>query len=89
MNLARLSSMQKRLKHWSLLLEQIKDDSLRQELASTLEAYKATLARCWKAEQFTQEDEVELGDLERRIMKLHELARFAGIGSAVAEHCEK
>jgi hypothetical protein len=89
MNLARLPEKQKRLKHWTLLLEDLKDDTLRQDLATSLEAYKATLARCWKAEKFTPEDEIELGDAERRIMKLHDMARFAGIGSAIAEHSEK
>jgi hypothetical protein len=89
MDISSLPAKQKRLKHWSLLLSQVKDSNLQQNLASSLELYKATIARCWKTEHITSEDEMELKDLERRIEKLHELARFAVCGSAVAEHCEK
>ncbi|MBX7145658.1 MAG: hypothetical protein K1X79_14500 [Oligoflexia bacterium] len=88
MDLTTLPAKQKRLKTWSALADEVADDSLKQELLSSLEAYKATLARCWKQGAISAADQDEISDLERRISSLHELARFAGIGTVTAEHTE-
>lgn len=88
MSLATLPRMQKRLLTWSALVDTVPNEELKQDLLNALEIYKATLVRCWKQGNVKEEDSRELNDIERRIVSLHELARFAGAGASIAEHTE-
>lgn len=76
MKLHSFAEKQKRLKSWTTFSQtEVHDESLRLKFVDTLKLYRNLMARCWEQEKITEEDVVELEDLERRLESLNEQAR--------------
>ncbi|MBN8550675.1 MAG: hypothetical protein J0M12_15270 [Deltaproteobacteria bacterium] len=82
MELSALAAKQKRIQTWSQFIEsEVQEPSLRNRFTSTLDRYRTTLVRAWKAGSISQEDENEMNDLERQLEQLDDEARLTVVGT--------
>ncbi len=77
MELKTLSRKQKRLQDWSKVLSsEMGDDDVRLALSDELKLYRNLIAKCWEVGEVSEDDEVAIGSLERKIEQLAEEARL-------------
>ncbi len=77
-DLQSLTRKQKRVKDWSeLLAAGVPHTELKNAFTEKLKLFRNLLAKCWESEKISEEDEMQLEDLERQLEQLAEETRLA------------
>ena len=81
-NLSRLAAYQKRLHDWrDYNSTEVKDLIIKSEIDKLISTLSELLLKCWDENNFSQEDEFKVQDLERQLEQLNEEARVRTPGN--------